>query len=61
MYYVKALEKLRPADKNSENRFYMDGTVIPQTRENEILQKLGLKRPCCRCQFLTHVPLIEKI
>jgi DNA-directed RNA polymerase I, II, and III subunit RPABC5 len=45
----------------SEDRFYMDGSQIPQTVELEVMNKLGLKRPCCRKQFLTHVDLMEKI
>jgi DNA-directed RNA polymerase I, II, and III subunit RPABC5 len=61
VYYIKELERLRKPSNGMDERFYMDGTQIPQTCENEILKKLGLKRPCCRCQFLTHVPLIEKI
>jgi DNA-directed RNA polymerase I, II, and III subunit RPABC5 len=61
VYYMKELARLRPTEKETDNRFYMDGTQIPQTCENEILKRLGLKRPCCRCQFLTHVPLLEKI
>jgi DNA-directed RNA polymerase I, II, and III subunit RPABC5 len=59
--YMRELGLRRPKGRGPEDRYYMDGTQIPQTIENTILQKLGIKRPCCRCQFLTHVPLIEKI
>jgi len=45
----------------SEDRFYMDGTSIPKTVENEIMKEVGLKKACCRRHFLTHVDLIEKI
>jgi DNA-directed RNA polymerase subunit N (RpoN/RPB10) len=41
-----------------EERFYMDGTQIPKTLELEIMTKVGLKRPCCRKHFLTHVDLL---
>jgi DNA-directed RNA polymerase I, II, and III subunit RPABC5 len=59
-YYVEQLKKRR-GDHKPEDRFYMDGTQIPQTLEMEIMTKLGMKRPCCRKHFLTHVDLIEKI
>ena len=58
--YVSELKK-RKGSHTPENRFYMDGTQIPQTIEMEIMTKLGMKRPCCRKHFLTHVDLIEKI
>lgn len=45
----------------AEERYYMDGTQIPQTAEHEVLTRLGLKRSCCRVIFLTHVDLMEKI
>jgi DNA-directed RNA polymerase subunit N (RpoN/RPB10) len=59
-YYQKKL-KQRRGTSNPEDRFYMDGKQIPQTLELEILTELGIKRPCCRAKFLTHVPLIDKI
>lgn len=60
MYYVNELKK-RKGRYSPEDRFYMDGTQIPQTVEMEVMTKLGMKRPCCRKHFLTHVDLIEKI
>ena len=58
MYYARELKKRKGM---KEERFYMDGTQIPQTIEMEIMTKVGMKRPCCRKHFLTHVDLIEKI
>jgi DNA-directed RNA polymerase I, II, and III subunit RPABC5 len=54
-------QQLRSVKGKSEDRYYMDGTQIPQTVELTIMNRLGLKRPCCRKQFLTHVDLMEKI
>jgi DNA-directed RNA polymerases I, II, and III subunit RPABC5 len=54
-------QELYAAKGRKEERYYMDGTQIPQTVELTIMNRLGLKRPCCRKQFLTHVDLIEKI
>ena len=59
-YYQKELKKRR-GSSSPEDRFYMDGTQIPRTLEMEVMTKMGLKRPCCRKIFLTHVPLIDKI
>jgi DNA-directed RNA polymerase I, II, and III subunit RPABC5 len=54
-------QELRSVKGRKEERYYMDGTQIPQTVELSIMNRLGLKRPCCRKQFLTHVDLMEKI
>jgi DNA-directed RNA polymerase subunit N (RpoN/RPB10) len=59
LYYTNEVRKL--SGQKAENRFYMDGTQIPQTAEMAIMQKLGLKRACCRRQFLTQVVLMDKI
>jgi DNA-directed RNA polymerase I, II, and III subunit RPABC5 len=47
--------------RGTEDRYYMDGTQIPKTLELELMTKVGLKRPCCRKHFLTHVDLMEKV
>lgn len=57
-YYKNELKK---RNNRVEDRYYMDGSKIPQTLELELMNKLGFKRSCCRKQFLTHVDLIEKI
>ena len=56
--YKKEVKKRRG---RSEDRFYMDGSQIPQTVELDVMNKLGLNRACCRKQFLTHVDLMDKI
>ena len=63
IWYKAQLKKMRGSTGASgpEDRFYMDGTQIPNTPEHELMKKLGFKRPCCRKHFLTHVDLIEKI
>ena len=60
-YYKNELKKRRGKSNEYEDRFYMDGTQIPKTLELELMNRIGLKRPCCRKHFLTHVDLIEKI
>jgi DNA-directed RNA polymerase subunit N (RpoN/RPB10) len=40
---------------------YFDGSKLPDTAEKQILDALGIERPCCRKHFLTHVDLINNI
>jgi DNA-directed RNA polymerase subunit N (RpoN/RPB10) len=47
--------------KNPASTIYIDATKIPNTPEKEILDKLQLRRECCRKHFLTHVDLLEQI
>lgn len=55
--YVQEKEKIA----SRSERFYLDGSQLRETPENMIMQKLKIKRPCCRVIFLTHVDLMEKI
>jgi DNA-directed RNA polymerase I, II, and III subunit RPABC5 len=56
-YYKREIAKVRGTGKAHP----IDGTIIPQSLELELMKRLGLNRPCCRKQFLTHVDLMEKI
>lgn len=58
-YYQEQLEKKKKG--NTFERYYFDGNSIPDTPEKELLDKLNLKRPCCRKHFLTQIDLIDKI
>ena len=58
--FYQAQLKLYKGDR-SEERVYFDGTTIPDTAEQKILDAMGLKRSCCRKHFLTQVDLIDKI
>ena len=42
-------------------RTYFDGTVVPKTKEAEVMKELGLTRYCCKKVLLTHVDLIQKL
>ncbi len=57
-YYKEELAKRK---SRGEVRTVLDGTLIPKSSELELMVRLGLNRPCCRKQFLTHVDLMEKI
>ena len=62
-YYKKELKRRKgsAARIDPEDRYYMDGTQIPNTLELEIMKAVGFKKSCCRRHFLTHVDLMEKI
>lgn len=60
-FYKEELQK-KKGDSYNQNRYFMDGTEMnKETLEFTIMKKMGIKRPCCRKHFLTHVDLIEKI
>ena len=63
LFYKENVLKLRreATGKNSAEPIYMDGKSVPETAELKVLQRLGLKRYCCRKHMLTHVDLIDKI
>ena len=42
-------------------RTYFDGTSVPETKEAIVMEKVGLKRYCCKKCFLGHVDLIQKL
>jgi hypothetical protein len=58
-FYQKRLKALQ--GEQYGKRTYFDGTKVPDTAENKVLNELDLKRYCCRKVFLTHVDLIDKI
>jgi len=63
-YYQKRVREERGGDGSKANNaqpIYIDGTTIPDTVENKILNELGLKRYCCRKHLLTNVDLIDNI
>lgn len=63
-YYLREIQRLQQSSEQTNpavNSIYIDGTEIPQTVQKVILDKLLLKRYCCRKHFLTHVDLIDRI
>ena len=58
-YFQEEVKKLKKGE--SLERYYFDGNNIPNTPEKEVLDKLNMKRPCCRKHFLTQIDLIDKI
>jgi DNA-directed RNA polymerase I, II, and III subunit RPABC5 len=61
-YYLREVAKLTGDDKTKQSQgIYFDGTSVPNTPHNVVLNRLGLKRICCRQHFLTHIDLIDNI
>ena len=58
-YYQKRIREERGSTVTTPT--YIDGTTIPDTVENKILNELNLKRDCCRKHFLTQTDLIDNI
>jgi DNA-directed RNA polymerase I, II, and III subunit RPABC5 len=62
-YYQKKVREGRGAGTSSTapTPTYIDGTTIPDTVENKVLNELNCNRYCCRKHFLTNVDLIDNI
>jgi DNA-directed RNA polymerase subunit N (RpoN/RPB10) len=58
-YYQRRLKELQ-GDQYGK-RTYFDGSQVPDTAENKVLNELQFTRYCCRKVFLTHVDLVEKL
>ncbi len=59
--FKKMTKELRQQRGLSDKPFYMDGTSLPDTPERAVMDKLGIKKYCCRIPFMTHRDLDEKI
>lgn len=65
-YYQCRLKELKgetTGKTTTTTPIYIDGTTVPETKENQVFEELGIGREqiCCRKHFLTHVDLIDKI
>lgn len=56
-YYVEEVNKLRAAQKDKD----VNAPQFDELRTGPILDKLGLKRYCCRRHMLTTVDMMETI
>ncbi len=61
-YYQLRLKELKgEAASKMTTPIYIDGTVVPETKERQVFEELGIDMYCCRKHLLTHVDLIDKI
>jgi len=57
-YYQKEVRKIKMARNMEVDKVvYLTEDFIDKTPEGEVLDKLGLKRMCCRRHLLTHVDI----
>jgi len=61
MNKYQELVRSHPNKTSDDNIITIDSQTIKKTPEGEALDKLGLKRYCCRRHMLTHQDLIEII
>lgn len=62
-HYQAEVAKAKAADPSLEtNKYVLDtSNPIPETAEKKVLDKLGLRRICCRNHMLTHIDLLHKV
>tara|TARA_B110000285_G_C14869317_1_gene488395 strand:+ start:506 stop:739 length:234 start_codon:yes stop_codon:yes gene_type:complete len=58
-YYKKELDKINPSKEDTV--ININSKTLQVTPEGKILDKLGLKRYCCRRIMLGHIDLIDII
>ena len=59
-YYLRETQKF--TEENGDvNTIDMSCKTIKKTKKGEVMDKLGLKRYCCRTIMLSHVDLIDII
>ncbi len=60
--YQAEVERLKRENPQLQSNVYvLDTKDIPQTAEKIVLDKLGLRRICCRNHMLTHIDLLHKV
>jgi DNA-directed RNA polymerase I, II, and III subunit RPABC5 len=56
LFYIKEVEEQKKDRKiDSEDIQYLSESHIEKTIEGEVLDRLNLKKQCCRRHMLTHV------
>ena len=61
-HYQQEVDKLKRENPHIEsNKYILDTKDVPTTAEKLVLDKLGLRRICCRNHMLSHVDLLHKV
>jgi len=59
LYYIRNVKKEKIAlNINKDDVMYLSETTTKKTPEGNILDKLQLKKICCRRHMLTHVDIV---
>ena len=59
LHYQRRLQELQ-GDAYGKRTYY-DGKSVPETKEKQVMDELGLTRYCCKKVLLTHVDLIQRL
>ena len=59
--YLELVEKNKDKDQTDDNLLDININTVKPTAEGKALDKLNLKRYCCRRHMLTHVDLVDII
>ena len=58
LYYIQEVRKIKVTNNmDTEEVVYLDNNKIKKTPEGLVLDKLNLKKMCCRRHMLTHVDI----
>ena len=61
-YYQQEIERIKRENPHVEsNKYILDTKDVPITAEKMVLDKLGLRRICCRNHMLSHIDLLHKV
>ena len=59
--YLELVEQNKDKDQTDDNLLDININTVKPTAEGKALDKLNLKRYCCRRHMLTHVDLVDII
>jgi len=56
-YYLEEVRRQKVLEKKEETDVYFSAKNTQKTVEGQVLDKMGIRNPCCRRHFLTHVDI----
>jgi DNA-directed RNA polymerase I, II, and III subunit RPABC5 len=56
-YYLREVSRIKTLNGESKETIYLTADNADKTVEGEVMDKIGLKRICCRRHMLTHVDI----
>jgi len=56
-YYLDEVRRQKVLEKKEETDVYFSAKNTQKTVEGQVLDKMGIRNPCCRRHFLTHVDI----
>ena len=56
-YYLREVSRIKTLNGESDATIYLTADNANKTVEGDVMDKIGLKRICCRRHMLTHVDI----